>query len=84
VKKTFVDARAIVGGCASTVICAVPLCPSLNAVIVTGPPGATPVTKPCAETEAVALLDVDHVTARSKSAFPRASRGVAVSCTVAP
>jgi len=66
-----------------TVIAAVPLCPSLVAVIVAGP-AATPVTSPVDETVATALLLVVHVTARPVSTFPDASFVVAVSCTVAP
>jgi len=69
---------------AVTVIAAVPLCPSLVAVIVTGPPAVTPVTSPVDETVATAALLVVHVTVRPVSTFPAASCVVAVSCTVAP
>jgi hypothetical protein len=43
-----------------TVICAVALCPSLVAVIVTGPPGITPETTPVDDTDAIATLLDDH------------------------
>src|SRR6266581_3401164 len=42
------------------------------------------VTSPAAETVAIAGFELVHVTARPISAFPAASLGVAVSCTVAP
>jgi hypothetical protein len=67
-----------------TVTCAVPVWPSLEAVIVTGPPTATAVTSPCAETAANAELDDDHATTRSVSAAPRASRTAAASWTEPP
>jgi hypothetical protein len=66
-----------------TVIAAVPLCPSLVAVMV-ALPAATPVTSPLAETVAMADALLAHVTTRPESAFPLASFGVAVSCTVCP
>src|SRR5207302_428674 len=59
------------GGGAVTVTLAVPLCPSLVAVIVAAP-GAT------------ALFPLAHVITRPPRAFPLASCGVAVSCTVCP
>src|SRR5438046_201725 len=62
---------------------AVPLCPSLVAVIVAAP-AATPVTKPLAETVAMAALLVPHVTTRPPRAVPFESFGVAVNCVVAP
>src|SRR5881396_555345 len=67
-----------------TVMLAVPLCPSLVAVIVTGPPAATPLTSPLPFTLAIALLLDCQVITRPVSGFPLASRGVAVSCTVCP
>src|SRR5207245_8397403 len=69
---------------AVTVTAAVPLRPSLVAVIVTGPPAATPVTSPLASTVATAGVPLAHVTVRPVSGLPLASCGVAVSCTVRP
>src|SRR5438552_18843029 len=66
-----------------TVMAAVPLFPSLVALIVTEP-GVTPVTRPLVLTAATAVLELDHVTVRPESGFPPASLGVAVSCTVWP
>src|SRR6266576_1639239 len=71
-------------GATVTVTLAVPLCPSLVAVIVTGPPAATPLTSPLPFTLAIALLLDCQVMTRPVSGFPLASRGVAVSCTVCP
>src|SRR5256885_11462097 len=68
---------------AATVIAAVPLCPSLVAVIVADP-AATPVTSPLPLTVAAAVLLLCHVTVRPVSELPFASLGVAVSCTVLP
>ncbi len=70
-------------GTGVTVTADVPLCPSLVAVIV-AEPGATAVTRPLPFTVARAVLLVPHVTTRPASAFPLASCGVAVSCTVCP
>src|SRR5437762_13479184 len=67
-----------------TVIADVPLRPSLVAVIVTGPPDATPLTSPLPFTLAIALLLDCQVTTRPVNGLPLASRGVAVSCTVCP
>ena len=64
-----------------TVIDAVPLFPSLVAVIV-AEPGVTPETSPELVTVATDVLLLDQVTARPESAAPFASLGVAVSCTV--
>src|SRR2546425_13288072 len=64
-----------------TMTVALPLLPSLVAVIVADP-AATPVTTPLALTVAIAPLLVAHVTARPLRGFPLASLGVAVSCTV--
>jgi len=66
-----------------TVTAAVPLCPSLVAVIV-AEPAAAPVTKPLAETVAAAALLVAQVTTRPLRAVPFASFGVAVNWVVAP
>src|SRR5881628_2634559 len=67
-----------------TVMLAVPLCPSLVAVSVTGPPAATPLTSPLPFTLAIALLLDCQLIARPVKGLPLASRGVAVSCTVCP
>src|SRR6266516_6034893 len=66
-----------------TVIVAVPLCPSLVAVIV-AEPAAPPVTSPLALTVATAVLLLAHVTVRPANRLPFASFGVALSCTVRP
>src|SRR2546422_10123406 len=66
-----------------TVTAAVPLCPSLVAVIVAAP-AATPVTSPVEDTVAtVGALDA-QVTDRPERTLPAASFRVAVSCAVAP
>jgi hypothetical protein len=67
-----------------TVTLAVPFTPSLVAVIVAGPPAATPVTRPLLETVATELSELVHVTLRPVSIPPSASSGVALSCTVPP
>src|SRR5438093_7333578 len=66
-----------------TVTAAVPLCPSLVAVIVAAP-AATPVTSPVEDTVATAGVPDAQVTARPVSTLPAASFRVVVSCTVAP
>src|SRR2546422_3549824 len=66
-----------------TVMAAVPLCPSLVAVIV-AELAATPVTDPLALTVATAALLVAQVTARPLRAVPFESFGVAVNWVVAP
>src|SRR5207237_230606 len=71
------------GGGAVTVTLAVPLCPSLVAVIVAAP-GATALTRPLPLTVATAVFPLAHVITRPPRAFPLASCGVAVSCTVCP
>src|SRR5436190_499229 len=68
---------------AVTVMLALPLCPSLVAVIV-AEPATLPVTSPLALTVATAVLLLDHAIVRPDSGFPLASFGVAVSCTVLP
>src|SRR3989454_874371 len=65
----------------ATVTLAVPLCPSLVAVIV-AEPAAAPVTKPLPVTVATDVLLLAHVTVRPDNGAPFASFGVAVSCTV--
>jgi hypothetical protein len=69
-------------GASVTVIDDVPVFVSLVAVIVTGPPAATAVTKPVASTVATALLVELHVTVRPVSTVPLMSVSVAVSCCV--
>src|SRR5207302_1115490 len=71
------------GAGAGTVIAAVPLCPSLVAVIV-AEPAARAVTSPLPLTVATVVLLEDHVITRPDSGLPLASCGVAVSCTVCP
>src|SRR5207247_7978643 len=70
-------------GTVLTVIVALPLCPSLVAVIV-AEPAAPPVTSPLALTVATAVLLLAHVTARPANGLPFASFGVAVNRTVCP
>src|SRR5439155_153955 len=67
-------------GALETVTPAVPLWPSLVAVIV-AEPAATPVTTPLALTVATATLLLAHVTVRPLSTFPAASFVVAESVT---
>jgi hypothetical protein len=81
---TGVDRVKLATGTGFTVIALVPLCPSLVAVIVTGPPAATPVTRPFASTVATKGAPEIHATARPVSTLLLASRNVAVSCRVAP
>src|SRR3989441_801786 len=71
-------------GATVTVTVAVPLCPSLVAVIVTGPPAATPPTRPVPVRLAMALLLDCQAMTRPVNGLPFAPRGVAVSCTVRP
>src|SRR5437867_1675036 len=66
-----------------TVTAALPLCPSLVAVMVTAP-GATPFTSPVADTVATAEALDTQVTDRPESTLPAESFSVVVSCTVAP
>src|SRR5437773_2120380 len=73
----------VTGGSAVTVIAAVPLCPSLVAVIVAAP-AATPVTSPLPSTFATAGSPLDQVMLRPDSGLPPASFGVAASCNVCP
>ncbi len=68
-------------GTFDTVTNAVPLCPSLVAVIVAAPV-ATAVTSPLPFTLATAPLLDCQVMTRPVNGFPLASRGVAVSCAV--
>src|SRR2546425_2283876 len=71
------------GGGTVTVIAAVPLWPSLVAVIVAAPT-ATPLTNPLPFTVATPALPLPHVTTRPVSGLPFASLRLAVSCTVRP
>src|ERR1041385_1059142 len=71
------------GGSPCTVTVALPLCPSLVAVIV-AEPAATPLTTPLPLTPATEVLLLAHVTVRPANGFPLASFGVAVSCIVPP
>ena len=66
-----------------TLTLALPLWPSLVAVIVPEP-AATPVTSPLPLTVAKASLPLDQLTVRPESGLPFASSGVAVSCSVWP
>jgi len=67
-----------------TVIDAVPLCPSLVAVIVAGPPTATAVTSPEVVTVATVESPDAHVIGRPTRESPLASMRVAWSWTVRP
>src|SRR5437879_13185569 len=71
------------GGTAVTVTSAVPLTPSLVAVIVADP-GVAPVTRPAPSTVATAAWFVVQVTGRPLSGCPLRSRGVAASCADCP
>jgi len=66
-----------------TVTVAVPVFPSLVAVIVTVP-GATPVTTPLVDTVAIDEALVDHVTVRPVSVLPFTSLVVALNVDVPP
>src|SRR5437764_550123 len=68
-------------GTGVTVMLAVPLFPSLVAVIV-AVPAAFPVTSPLALTVAIVVLLLAHVTTRPASGVPLPSFAVATSCTV--
>src|SRR6266581_2053378 len=66
-----------------TVIAALPLLPSLAAVML-AVPAASAVTSPLPFTVATPGASVDQVVVRPESGFPLASSSVAVSCCVAP
>ncbi len=70
-------------GTAMTLIVAVPLLPSLVAVIV-AEPAPTPVTSPLASTVTTTVLLLVHAITRPGSGVLLASSAVPVSCTVAP
>src|SRR5439155_9862513 len=79
---TFCHTPALVRQFAAVMVsAAVPLWPSLVAVIV-GEPAAWPVTSPLELTVATVVLLLDQVMVRSDSALPLASFGVAINCTV--
>src|SRR5258705_13348101 len=65
-------------GTLDTVTLAVPLCPSLVAVIVPGPPAATPLASPLPPPVAVAAVLDDQGVTRPVKGLPFASFGVAV------
>jgi hypothetical protein len=64
------DTVTLPTGAMVTVTDAVPDFPSLVAVIVTGPPGETPVTTPAGDTVATVVLFDAHVTTRSVTTVP--------------
>src|SRR6266481_2672912 len=70
-------------GTSVTVTVALPVFPSLVAVIV-AVPAATPLTSPLLLTVAILVLLLAHVTVRPVSAVPAESFGLAVSCAVCP
>jgi hypothetical protein len=72
----------VLTGASVTVIEDVPVFVSLVAVIVTGPPAPTAVTRPFPSTVAAAGLLEIHVTTRPVSTIPFASLVTAVSCCV--
>src|SRR5437764_656621 len=86
---TLVEARLTVtdatgtGVAAATVMVALPLLPSLVAVIV-AVPAARPVTRPPEPTEAIEELLVDQLPARPVSVSPLASLRIAVAWSVPP
>jgi hypothetical protein len=57
--------------------------PSVAVAVMVADPGATPVTRPPPETVALVLSELVHPT-EAAIGFPFWSRGVAVSCRVAP
>jgi hypothetical protein len=77
---TFLIPVAIpLNGTGAIVTDAVPLLPSLVAVIVIGPPTATPVTNPLADTLAMPAFEDDHVIVRPLRTLLSASRVTAAS-----
>jgi hypothetical protein len=76
------ESVTVVTGSTATVIDDIPVLVSLVAVIVTGPPAATAVTRPFASTVATAVLLELHVTVRPVSRAPFTSSSTAVSCCV--
>jgi hypothetical protein len=83
---TRTDATGATGATSADVLAVipnVPMTPSTVALTAVVPP-ETAVTRPLAETVAMAGEELAHVTLRPVSATPWASRGIAVSCTVCP
>jgi hypothetical protein len=78
------ESATVATGTGLTVIELVPVFPSLVAVIVTGPPTLTAVTRPLASTVATAGVLETQVTVRPVSTLLAASLVTAVSCCVAP
>jgi hypothetical protein len=78
------ESITVATGTGFTVIEDVPVFVSLVAVIVTGPPAATAVTRPFASTVAATVLLELHVTVRLVSTLLLASLSKAVSCCVPP
>jgi len=76
--------ETVATGTGITVMELVPLCPSLVAVIVTGPPTPTAVTRPLPSTVAIEGVAEVHTTVRPVRTLLPASRSVAPSCWVAP
>jgi hypothetical protein len=74
---------SVATGTFETVIAAVPLAPSLVAVIV-AEPTPPPVTSPLRFTAATVGALLDHVTGRPAKGLPLESRATALSCTLAP
>ena len=70
-------------GAGLTVSVALPVFPSLIAMICTEP-APTLVTSPAGDTVAIAVLPELHVTLRPVKMLPFASRVVAVACVVCP
>jgi hypothetical protein len=75
------DTVTVATGAGVTVIVALPVLPSLVAVIL-AMPSATAVTRPSAETVATALLLELHVIERPVKTMPFASKVVALACAV--
>src|SRR5512132_4218183 len=69
-------------GTGVTVTAVLPFHPSLDAVMNTGPPGATPVTTPAPDTLATSGLLLIQVTTRPVSTLPFASFSTAVAVAV--
>jgi hypothetical protein len=74
------ESVTVVTGAGLTVISDVPITPSLVAVIVTGPPATTAVTRPFPSTVATAVLFEVQATVRPVSTLPGASLVTTVSC----